>query len=324
MCVIAYKAKNVRFPSKERIEDMWYANPDGAGIMWRDNDTNKIKFIKGFMSLDKFNKWIEKNRKWLEDVECALHFRITTHGGTSKGNCHPFVCDCNTDSHLLKGEADYVLMHNGVLPIKPRKANISDSAELALRVGMYENPMDCLDVFDELLHGNRVICMGKECTMMYGDAFVDCCKDGIMYSNDHFVDKRHEFEGFGIYDEDWWDNDYSLLRPAKPKNIVSEGAMVKTGDVVGKKDGTKNDASKNKNNGWWWDSARGKWWDMFGNEATIEEIDPDSLSTDDYDEYLAQLEEGRFNGRTVDQLQEEADYYGMDLDEYIEWINGGE
>jgi len=316
MCVIAYKAKDVRFPSKERIKDMWDANPDGAGIMWRDNDTNKIKFVKGFMRLNKFNKWVEMNRKWLEDVECALHFRITTHGGTSKGNCHPFVCDCYTDSHILEGEADYVMMHNGVLPIKPRKADISDSAELALRVGGYANPMDCFDVFDELLHGNRVICMGKKGTMMYGDAFVDCCHDGIMYSNDHFVDR-------------WggWYGGYSFT-PQKP--VVKEGAMVKLGDMIGgafkSVVGHKN-KSDEKNGGWWWDEDRKKWWDMFGNEAQLKDIDPDFLSQDDYDEYLAQKEEQSYGrsevrGMSFAQLEEEADYYGMDVDDYIDHMNG--
>lgn len=316
MCVIAYKAKGVRFPSKERIEDMWETNPDGAGVMWRDNVTNKIKFVKGFMHLKQLNKWIDKNLKWLEEVECALHFRITTHGGTSKGNCHPFVCDCNVDPHLLAGEADFVMMHNGVLPIKPRTADISDSAELALRIGDYEDPMLCLDLMDELLHGNRVICMGKDGTMMYGDAFVDCCHDGIMYSNDHFL---HHFPSYGYtgYSK-WLDNYYLRMRPA----AVNEGSTVKIGDVI---DSALSDtkieaANDDENYGWWWDKKFCVWRDAFGSEVTIDCVDPDFLSAEDYDEYYSQTEGGRDE---MDKLIEEAEYYGMNIEDYMEWVNKG-
>lgn len=286
--MIAYKVKDVRFPSKERISDMWDANPDGAGIMWRDGKTNRIRFVKGFMSLKKFGKWVKRNRKWLEGVECALHFRITTHGGTSPGNCHPFVCDDESDPHLLKGEADFVLMHNGILNVVPRSADISDSAELALRVGRYEDPMDCLGVFGEQLAGNRVICMGPKGTKMYGDAWKDCCGDGILYSNDHFV-------GGG------WCSSYACM---KPKEGDGKSGVGKPG-------------------GWWWDAVRMKWFDMFGREAAVEDVDPDFLSMDDYDEWCAQTGTVDSEEAYMRQMEREAEYYGMEVGDYIDMVNGG-
>ena len=291
MCVIAYKAKDVRFPSRKRIEEMWGANPDGAGVMWRDPGSGIVRFVKGFMSLKKLNKWVRKNRRWLEEVEVALHFRITTHGGTSPGNCHPFVCDDEADPHLLKGEARCVLMHNGILNVVPRSADISDSAELALRVGKYENPMECLDVFGEQLAGNRVICMGPGGTKMYGDPWKDCCGDGILYSNDHFV-------GGG------WYSSYACMKP---------------------KDGAESRGKGNRaeSAGWWWDPVRMKWLDMFGREAAVEDVDPDFLSTDDYDEWCVQTGMSDANEEHMAQMEKEAEYYGMDVDDYIDLVNGG-
>lgn len=320
MCVIAYKAKDVRFPSKERVEEMWDANPDGAGIMWRDNKTNKIRFVKGFMRLNKLNKWIAKNRKWLEEVECALHFRITTHGGTSKGNCHPFVCDCDTDSHLLSGEADFVMMHNGVLPITPRKHDISDSAELALRIGRYQNPIDVMDVMDELCRGSRIIVMGPEGTMTYGDKFVTVQNDGLLYSNDHFV-------GYG----DWYGLRYANMRPSgftrRANPIDTSGirttdhkGIVKIGDVMDK---VSEKFQLGASQTIIYDQNQGEFINPYTeNVIPLEDVDPDMLSSHDYDIYLDLIEAKRNDEdeKGYDpEVVEEAHYYGMSVKEYMDY-----
>jgi len=185
MCVIAYKAKEVRFPSNENMKKMWEANPDGAGVMWRDDD-GLIHWKKGFMSFKKLKRWVKKNRDWLEKVECALHFRITTHGGTCKGNCHPFPIDASANPHVLSGESDYVLMHNGILPIDPRSKDISDSAELALRLGEHEKPCESLQEINDRLNGNRIVIFAPNETRFYGDKFKKSenkDNEGILYSN---------------------------------------------------------------------------------------------------------------------------------------------
>lgn len=297
MCVIAYKAKNVKFPSKSRIREMWEANSDGAGIMWRGNEDNKIYFVKGFMQLKKLEKWIKKNRKWLNDVECALHFRITTHGGTMEGNCHPFVCDINTDSHLLSGSADCVLMHNGVLPVIPRSKDISDSAELALRIGSFEDPMLAMDCIGEFVSAsNRVIVMSKNDTKFYGGKWVSVEDDGILYSNDYF---NYKSWGIGsVFTSAGKKTDY------KHYNVVFDEKLGEFVDSINRK------------------------------VIPLDEIDPDTLSYEDWEIYNEAKYNGGVvdtgiyiddeNKDILDEelLAKEAEYYGMTKEEYREYAIG--
>ena len=132
MCVAIYKPKGIAAASLERLEDCWYANPDGAGLAWRCGGNYPIHIEKGFMSWDEFSSYW-KNAKIAEhDGDLFIHFRITTHGGTVPGNTHPFPIS-NDDKSLktLSSNSKYALMHNGVLPIDPDNKNISDTMMLS-------------------------------------------------------------------------------------------------------------------------------------------------------------------------------------------------
>lgn len=272
MCVIAYKRKDVALPSDATIDDMWDTNSDGAGVMWRDTQTNKIKFVKGFMKKKQFKKWLKSNAKWLNEVECALHFRITTHGSTSPGNCHPFVCDNSVDPHTLQGEADFVLMHNGVLPLKPRSDDISDSAELALRIGSYTDPLIIMQDFGELCTGSRVILMSPSGTTFYGDKWKTPLKDGILYSNDHFVFGGNYKNGWY-----WWDD------------------SVKSG---GKK-GAKSNRSVH------FDYEMCDFCNEVGDPIAIEDVDPVHLNGDEYEIYCDLVETSGFNPDLIEGAMDE-------------------
>lgn len=193
MCVICYKAKNKKLPSVEEIIKMWNKNPDGAGLMWI-GDNGKVGWRKGFMSRKSLTRFIRHHEEYLNERDVALHFRITTHGGTSRGNTHPFAIDMDADPHALEGEADTVLMHNGMLSVNPRFNTISDSAELALRAGCYENPLFFLSSIDEFLEGSRILVFDKDGAHFYGDKFVE--SDGLLYSN---LNHRNTFHGYGYH-----------------------------------------------------------------------------------------------------------------------------
>ena len=46
---------------------------------------------------------------------CGIHFRITTAGGTSKANCHPFpLSQVTGDLKNICLETDAAMMHNGI------------------------------------------------------------------------------------------------------------------------------------------------------------------------------------------------------------------
>ena len=193
MCVICYKAKGKKMPSVKDIIDMWTKNPDGAGLMWL-NDNGKVGFKKGFMSRKSITRFIRRHEDFFNERDVALHFRITTHGGTSRGNTHPFVVDMDANPHALEGEADTVLMHNGMLSINPRFETISDSAELALRAGCYERPLFYLETIDEFLEGSRILVFDKDGAHFYGDKFVE--HDGLKYSNLNHIIKKNPYYGY--------------------------------------------------------------------------------------------------------------------------------
>ncbi len=185
MCVIVYKGLNKKkLPSEAIVEACWLHNPHGAGVMWRWENSKETSFVKGFTDLPQLQDWLDRSRKVLEDNRCevAIHFRITTHGGTSAGNTHPFIVARNADPHLLEGKAKYVLMHNGVMPLIPRKDDYSDSAELALRAAETRDPIGFLDKIDEFLKQNRVLVFTPQGAKFYGDKFKKG-EGGFLYSN---------------------------------------------------------------------------------------------------------------------------------------------
>lgn len=139
MCVICYIPKKSKGLNYYEIEKMWNTNPDGAGLMWID-ENNVVYFKKGYFDI------IELYRDYLiikqdYNYECALHFRIATGGGINEKMCHPFVMT-NKDEVITKtkGCADVLIMHNGIINI-PHRKNFSDTAEYIMKnlYPMYKN-----------------------------------------------------------------------------------------------------------------------------------------------------------------------------------------
>lgn len=129
MCVICAKPAGVEMPSDEYIENMWFANPDGAGIMYLTGGSVRIE--KGFMEYDNFmNRLLELREEHdLTKSPVVMHFRITTHGGTKPENCHPFpISDSVGILSKLVQNTSIGVAHNGIIDITPRKG-ISDTME---------------------------------------------------------------------------------------------------------------------------------------------------------------------------------------------------
>ena len=134
MCVVAIKNKGVEFPNDDSIKAMWDANSDGAGFMYALD--NKVFIEKGFMKLSDLNgavalleKRLKKKDLTLNDIPMVLHFRITTHGGTTPHLTHPFPIS-SQEKHLkaLDLTCDLGLVHNGIITSVPTQAGLSDTA----------------------------------------------------------------------------------------------------------------------------------------------------------------------------------------------------
>jgi predicted glutamine amidotransferase len=113
MCIIAIKPEGVSIPI-ERLKNCWDNNPDGAGLMYSEN--NELKIIKGLMDFDSFIK--AYNDISPLEKKIIIHFRYATHGKVCKDLTHPFDID-----------KDLAFVHNGVLSI-----NLDDPLELENRI----------------------------------------------------------------------------------------------------------------------------------------------------------------------------------------------
>jgi len=130
MCIIVIKPAGVKMPAIETLENCWYNNNDGAGLMYASGGTVHIE--KGFMSLKTFKDALNRLKKSIDIVNTPIvfHFRITTHGGTSPGNTHPFpVTEKIPLLQLTKSKAPLAVAHNGIISIKPSRKDISDTME---------------------------------------------------------------------------------------------------------------------------------------------------------------------------------------------------
>lgn len=113
ICIIWIKNKGLGLPSKEVIETMCENNPHGNGFCYAENGEVVIK--KGFMDFDSYYKALNEIPN-IEDINLIGHCRITTHGSTSVGNCHPFPLT-NKVKDLKKAEikTDVAIIHNGII-----------------------------------------------------------------------------------------------------------------------------------------------------------------------------------------------------------------
>lgn len=268
MCVICHKPANVRFPERDVIEAMWDANKDGAGVMWRDGDV--VRWKKGFMKKDDFFSWFDKNRKKLEATECALHFRITTHGGTNQGNCHPFPCFKGGKPHALKGKGKFVLMHNGIMPLVPRSDDLSDTAEYALRAQESGDPVRFLKATAEFVgQDSRMVMFAPATTWFVGKWEKRTPDDGCQYSNLHF----EMFSDYGF--------SYGSWRPKKDK--PKDGAPDERTSSQ-RVDGMSDQFDPNVND-YGYNMSRDQWVDWTGRRVDFDEVDPDALCHEDFEIY---------------------------------------
>lgn len=133
MCIITYIPAGKNLPDKI-IKIMFKNNPDGAGIAWRAGINQPAHYSKGFMTVQSVVNLFNKIPiEW----ERALHFRIATSGKISPTCCHPFPLLTNS-LNKLRGEADGVVFHNGIIQFcTPREGIKSDMSDTMIFVKDY-------------------------------------------------------------------------------------------------------------------------------------------------------------------------------------------
>lgn len=207
MCIIAIKKAGVAAPNKEMFETMWCNNPDGAGFMYAANGAVCIE--KGFMKYESFAEAYRHVANKIDIVATPMvfHFRITTHGGTSAENTHPFPITDNLGLlRKLSSKTSVGVAHNGILSIQPRKG-ISDTMEYVLT---QLNTMRCINkkfpqdkhfraLIEGEIGGSKLAFLDADGKINTVGDFITDEKTGLMFSNSSYETARFSSMHWGAY-----------------------------------------------------------------------------------------------------------------------------
>ena len=185
MCIICIKKAQKPMVYDERIKYMFSRNPDGAGIMWAED--NKVHIKKGFLTVQSLLDFIH-SRDWT-DVTAVLHFRIGTSGLRDQWNCHPFPL---RQKNTLDGTCEIAVAHNGILSryTPPRESKISDTQVFVEKMlnqlpkRFFENA-GIRTLLDHELEGNRIVLLSKSGAINKWGTWYDD-EDGYLYSNPYY------------------------------------------------------------------------------------------------------------------------------------------
>lgn len=114
MCLLITQPAEVKW-SKDDVKDFFSRNKDGIGLMYAEDNTLHIKKILPNSAKDAIKFLNEHAGK-----DCAIHFRMATHGLIDTDNCHPYEVLSQDTGHPMW------MMHNGILSTG-NKANTSKS-----------------------------------------------------------------------------------------------------------------------------------------------------------------------------------------------------
>lgn len=237
MCIIAIKPAGVKMPATKTIENCWYNNRDGAGLMYAADGTVHIE--KGFMTLKDLKAALKRLEKSIDvtNTSMVLHFRITTHGGTSPENCHPFpVTEKLPLLRMKKCEAPLAVAHNGIIDIKPSQKDISDTMEYVINqlAPLYQLKKDFYlqpagkKLIDNFIKSKMVFLDSAGRIETVGDFVTG--EDGLLYSNSSYKTKTIRYKwNLWNYDADWcgseW-GEYMTWLTEDDGYIISEGTLI--------------------------------------------------------------------------------------------------
>ena len=191
-------------PTSKEINNMWSRNRDGAGIMYAIG--GKVHIEKGFMEYADFVERIDQldDIYGLKNLALVMHFRITTHGGTSAECTHPFpITDSMGMLRKLNHKTTIGVAHNGIIPGCSGGKDFSDTMEYI--AGQLAPLYKAVPKFYENKHLMQMIKAATESKLAF------LTSDGKIYTVGKFFEHNGIMYSNTSYEHmnTWRDYDYS-------------------------------------------------------------------------------------------------------------------
>ena len=220
MCIIAVKPIGEELMERKVLENCFDYNNDGAGLMY--NLDGKVYIEKGYMNFKNFyNRLLELDKEiGLKDRGLVMHFRITTSGGTSAQNCHPF--SISNDEKVLKAlnvTTDVGVAHNGIIPSYVPKGGTLSDTQLFIKDYLYYIKEE-----NENFLTNPSLLFAIEKTVQSKLCFLDgegnittvgkfISEDNYLFSNETYLDMTDLYKSWNTsyyYNDSPLDDEYDL------------------------------------------------------------------------------------------------------------------
>ena len=213
MCIIICKPYGKKIPLNH-LQEAFKRNGDGAGVAFTTGKGVVIK--KGFFTWEKFAKKCLKYNN--EQFAAVFHFRITTHGGTSVGLCHPFPITTD-DNDLRKPKIvhlKYAAAHNGIFRLDGLTIPTGDSDTTAfIKKHLYpiyeareeklqknEDTTNYDAIIESLVSGCKFAVLGDNGYIKrYGKGWQE--ENGIYYSNNSYKPYQYTYYTTGYNNKTW-------------------------------------------------------------------------------------------------------------------------
>ena len=187
MCLIAIMKPLLENPNEipmPHIDNAWWWNEDGAGMMFVDGKDN-VCVKKNYYTKKKFVQAYKFYRSKNKDSTFIIHLRNASAGSTlDKNNCHPF--------EIFKDKL--AMCHNGTIRSLANKTDIaSDSYKFAEMLKTLPENWIEKDGYRQLVNGflgttNRAAFLTKDSFYKFGNGWIT--ENDIIYSNDYYKKER--------------------------------------------------------------------------------------------------------------------------------------
>ena len=225
MCIIAIKRAGIPFPDEKVFKTMFENNSDGAGFMYNYN--NRVIIQKGYMTYQTFIHALKllAEKVDIQNTSVVFYFRIATHGSVCQGLCHPFPLTHKIPVLKHQNTACRIgIVHNGIIPIKPRNG-ISDTMEyIASRLTKIER--ECPEFYKS--KKKRKAILAEINSKM---AFLDC--DGNVYTVGNFINDNDILYSNDSYKErDYLFRHWNSCMSVVSASPIEQGYIVSDSDLI--------------------------------------------------------------------------------------------